>query len=355
MANSPVGPSFALQSPQERRLLIDEAAARLNVAALIVEKDFWVGWLLGRLFAMPELAGQLQFKGGTSLSMVFGAVRRFSEDIDLAILPAALGFEEGYFNDAPSASKRRKRMDELAQASIAYVQRLLPVLDREIASVLGSSGPGGESWLSYEIDSNAGTPNLWFSYPSVTRQTSVYIAKRVKLEFGSLTNQQPSLHTVARTLLAGILPAGAFTDLAAPVVALDVARTFWEKATILHAEHYRPEHLPVRDRFARHYSDFAALWQQDQARMAGLARLDLLADVALHKSRYFSSGWAHYDTATPGTLKLAPPQFRWAAIGDDYAKMRPMFITEPPLFADLMRQLAHAGRSLNALKCAATA
>ena len=255
---------FALQSVQERRVLIDEAAARLNVAALIVEKDFWVGWLLGRLFAMPALAGQLQFKGGTSLSMVFGAVRRFSEDIDLAILPAALGFEEGYFNDAPSASQRRKRMDELARASVAYVQRLQPLLEAEITSILGSSS-GGESWLSFEIDSNAGTPNLWFAYPSVTRKTSTYIAKRVKLEFGSLTNQQPSLHAAARTLLAGVLPAGVFIDLSANVVVLDVARTFWEKATILHAEHYRPEHLPVRERFARHYSDFAALWQQDQS------------------------------------------------------------------------------------------
>ncbi|WP_411886346.1 nucleotidyl transferase AbiEii/AbiGii toxin family protein [Polaromonas sp. YR568] len=129
--------SFALQSVQERRTLIDEAAARLRVAGLIVEKDFWVGWLLGRLFAMPALAGPLQFKGGTSLSMVFGAVERFSEDIDLAILPAALGFEEGYFNDAPSASQRRKRMDALAQASEAYVQRLQQVLEAEITSVLG--------------------------------------------------------------------------------------------------------------------------------------------------------------------------------------------------------------------------
>ena len=296
---------------------------------------------------MPALAGQLQFKGGTSLSMVFGAVQRFSEDIDLAILPAALGFEEGYFNDAPSASQRRKRMDALAQASETYVQRLQPVLEVEITSVLGTS-PTETSWLSYELDANAGTPNLWFTYPSVSPQTSAYIAKRVKLEFGSLTNQQPSVQAMARTLLSSVLPAGAFTDVTAPVVALDVARTFWEKATILHAEHYRPEQLPVRDRFARHYSDFCALWQQDSARTAGLTRLDLLADVALHKSRYFASAWAHYDTATPGTLKLVPPDYRWAAIGEDYATMRPMFMTEPPPFAELMRQLAEAEAALNA-------
>lgn len=341
-------PGFALQSVQERRVIITEAATRLRVAALIMEKDFWVGWLLGRLFSMPAFTGQLLFKGGTSLSMVFGAVRRFSEDIDLAILPAALGFEEGYFDDAPSSSQRRKRMEELAHASETYVQRLQPVLEAEIASILGA-GPGGTSWLSYEIDSNAGTPNLWFTYPSVTSQTSAYIAKRVKLEFGSLTNQQPSVQAVARTLLAGVLPEGAFADLTASVVALDVARTFWEKATILHAEHHRPEHLPVRDRFARHYSDFAALWLQDSARMAGLARLDLLADVAVHKGRYFASGWANYATATPGTLKLVPPPYRWAAIGDDYVKMRPMFMTEPPPFTDLMEQLAQAEQVLNAL------
>jgi hypothetical protein len=340
--------SFALQSTSERGLLITEAATRLGLAELILEKDFWVGWLLGRLFAMPGVAGQLLFKGGTSLSMVFGAVRRFSEDIDLAILPAALGFDECYFNDASSASQRRKRMLELAQASEAFVKKLQPLLEAEVSGHLGAS-PDGAGWFADEIDPNAGTPNLWFSYPSVTPQQSGYVAKRVKLEFGSLTNQQPSVQGIVRTLIASVLPQGAFSDLSAPVRALDVARTFWEKATILHAEYHRPEKLNVRDRFARHYSDFAALWQQDTARIGGLDRLDLLADVALHKSRYFGSAWANYDTAKPGTLKLVPPQFRWAAIEADYVKMRPMFLDEPVAFAALMRQLAAAQDAINAL------
>jgi Nucleotidyl transferase AbiEii toxin, Type IV TA system len=335
--------SFALQSPAERLVLIEEAATRLHLTALIVEKDFWVGWLLGRLFAMPSLAGQLQFKGGTSLSMVFGAVSRFSEDIDLAILPKAMAFEESYFNDAPSASQRRKRMQELGKASEQFVQRLQPILDAEITSALGSS-LAETSWLSYEIDSNAGTPNLWFNYPSVTPQTNSYIAKRIKLEFGSLTNQQPAIQATARSMLATVLPEGAFADLASPVVVLDIARTFWEKATILHAEHHRPEHLPIRDRFARHYSDFAALWLQDAARTSGLARLDLLADVALHKSRYFASAWANYDSAKAGSFKLVPPQYRWPTLAQDYATMRPMFMTEPPAFAQLMQKLAEAER-----------
>jgi hypothetical protein len=42
------------------------------------------------------------------------------------------------------------------------------------------------------------------------------------------------------------------------VVAMEVERTFWEKATILHAEYHRPVDEPIGDRFSRHYSDLAA-------------------------------------------------------------------------------------------------
>jgi predicted nucleotidyltransferase component of viral defense system len=49
---------------------------------VIVEKDFWVCWMLGRLFDRPEWHEALVFKDGTALSKVFGIIRRFSEDID---------------------------------------------------------------------------------------------------------------------------------------------------------------------------------------------------------------------------------------------------------------------------------
>ena len=337
--------AFATLPAAERRLLFTEAAARLELAPLILEKDFWVGWLLGRLFALPRRQGHFRFKGGTSLSMVFGAVRRFSEDIDLAILPAALGFDEAYFNDAPSINQRRKRMAQLAAASEAYVQALQPELDAYVAGILGPrTAPG---WFTYEIDAAAATPNLLFHYPSVTADEFAYVPKRVKMEFGSLTNQQPAMRAVARTLIARALPGDAFADLRSDVIALDVARTFWEKATILHAEHHRPLEQPIRDRFARHYSDFFALWQHDAAREAGLARFDLLADVALHKSRYFASSWAHYGTAKPGSLRLLPPQGRWPALEADYVRMRPMFLDEPVPFAGLMDGLAQAEITLN--------
>jgi hypothetical protein len=57
----------------------------------------------------------------------------------------------------------------------------------------------------------------------------------VKLEFGSLTDRRPAGRHPAAPWIAEALPA-TFGDWRCEVVALQVERTFWEKATILHAE-----------------------------------------------------------------------------------------------------------------------
>ena len=76
--------AFLELPPEERRLYIEQAAIRWNISPVVLEKDFWVCWLLGVLFE-SEFAGSLVFKGGTSLSKVFGVIERFSEDIELSL------------------------------------------------------------------------------------------------------------------------------------------------------------------------------------------------------------------------------------------------------------------------------
>ena len=53
--------SFLELPPDERHLYIEQAALRRNVSPVIMEKDFWVCWLLGILFE-SEFAGSLVFK-----------------------------------------------------------------------------------------------------------------------------------------------------------------------------------------------------------------------------------------------------------------------------------------------------
>ena len=138
----------------------------------------------------------------------------------------------------------------------------------------------------------------------------------------------------------------ALADRLAQVRVLGAERTFWEKATILHAEFHRPAGQSFRDRFARHYADFAALWRHPRGRPAA-ERLDLLERVRLHKSRYFASSWAHYETAVPGTLRLMPPDSRLAEVRRDYAAMEPMFLSTPPRFEEMLTTLREAEQALN--------
>ena len=78
-----------------------------------------------------------------------------------------------------------------------------------------------------------------------------------------------------------------------------------------------------------------------------------LADAALrervvsHKSVYFASGWAHYETAQPGTFRLVPDEVRLTDLRQDYARMREMFFADPPGFADMVGTLRALERRIN--------
>ena len=84
---------FLTLAEDDRRLYFEQAAITRNLSPVVMEKDFWVCWLLGILFE-SEFAGSLVFKGGTSLSKVFGVIERFSEDIDLSLSPVFLNLPE---------------------------------------------------------------------------------------------------------------------------------------------------------------------------------------------------------------------------------------------------------------------
>lgn len=336
---------FADLPDAEKQAAYAEVALRTNTLPVITEKDFWVCWLLGRIFATPGLGEHCVFKGGTSLSKVFGIIQRFSEDIDLGLSPASLGWKESDLDDAPTPTQRRKRMDRLMEECANFVGgSFQPELEAAVCAVLGPTAEG-KKWLVYTDDPVAHSPVLRFHYPSAVPTGKSYIEQAVKIEFGSLTDQRPTgTHRIV-PMVAALAP-GAFDDFQAKVVALEVDRTFWEKATILHAEFHRPADKAQPPRYARHYSDFAALWRHPLGQEAA-ARLDLLDRVRLHKIRYFSSAWANYDTATIGTLRLVPPKARLNELRRDYEAMLPMFIGEPEKFDQMMSVLHDAQETLN--------
>jgi hypothetical protein len=298
----------------------------------IIEKDFWVCWTLKRLFTMKPLDGHLIFKGGTSLSKVFKVIERFSEDIDLSVSKELLGFGGNKDpEEAGSAKQLNKRIEELADACREFVKtKLHPELKTEIKDALNSS----KGW-KLEIDPNDGDgQTLLFEYPAAGRPAGGYVVPVVKIEVGARSDHWPAhQHTVLPYLAEQVPNALAAPD--ATVKTLDAARTFWEKATILHSFANIPEGKTPAPRQSRHYYDLYKLLQTKHQAEA-VADLKLLARVAAHKSIYFRAGWAKYEDAKPGTLKLMPGERLESVMKRDYEQMQEMFFGESPAWKDIL-------------------
>jgi hypothetical protein len=158
-------------SAAERAEAFSEAGNRRGLPEAVVEKDFWVCWMLKQIFSLEPLAGRLLFKGGTSLSKIHNAIRRFSEDIDLAVDYAALGFVGDRDPCAPGISRSRqgKILTEMMTECREYIRSdFLKHLTGRCRELLGSHG-----W-AIEVDEHDSNV-VRFRYPAGATQFVSYV------------------------------------------------------------------------------------------------------------------------------------------------------------------------------------
>ena len=318
-------------APRERLELLDAASRQSGLAQAILEKDYWVCKTLDVLFALPELGSHLVFKGGTSLSKVYGLIDRFSEDVDISFHREFLGFGEELDPEAAAGKEQSRRIEALQQACRDCIrENLLPRLREAIAALLG----GTEDW-SLEIDP-LDAQTLLFHFPQAGGPGLAYIVPSVRIELGARSDHWPSEEREIRSYLG---EAFGPTIGKATVRSLAAERTFWEKATLLHAEVHRPKDKLMPARYARHYHDMARLAESPVAARA-LADVALRERVVAHKMVYFRAGWARYDLARPASFRLIPPDSRIAALKSDHQAMIPMFFNPPPPIDEVLDTIA---------------
>jgi hypothetical protein len=171
---------FLLLSPDDQKQAYQNATLLLKTEAVILEKDFWVSWLLGQLFSLPEIAPHLVFKGGTSLSKVFGVIDRFSEDIDLCLVPEFVGADAAGFDALSSRTRRDAAIMEMQALCSAKAQAvLMPALENAICGALGK--PASGCWLRFEVDADAKSPIVYFAYPSIQSGGFDYLKREADL------------------------------------------------------------------------------------------------------------------------------------------------------------------------------
>jgi hypothetical protein len=349
---------FAQLPNQERHDILQEAASQRGMTDIILEKDFWVCWTLKQLFVSPALSPYLTFKGGTSLSKAYGLIERFSEDIDLTISRDAPFLKDGLnpMEAEISGKERERRIETLSTNAKDFVREIaLKDLSIQISTQLGEN-----SGWSLVLDPNdPDQQTVLFYYPKVFEYSvglnfsnfslnqnnfsSVgYIRPHIKLEFGARGDIVPHESRRVIPYVAENFP-NFFSTPYADVTTLSVDRTFWEKATILHALHHGSK---IRDRMSRHYYDTYMLYKHGIAKTA-MNRTDLLEQVVQNKSLMFRDAKASYDTAKIGSLKILPKPDQIEVLKSDYSKMEEMFMGEHPDFDELLSVLGDVEHLVN--------
>lgn len=333
-------PTYHQLTREEQRQTLEAVSRNLGIAPSIIEKDYWVCRALDALFHLPRLGEHLVFKGGTSLSKAYGLIQRFSEDVDISFHRDYLGFGAEADPEAESSAKaRQRRIDALGEACIYQIaSSLLPALQTRLEEELG----GREGW-SLEIDA-FDSQTILFHFPQAGVESYAYVKPVVRIELGARSDDWPREERAIRSFIGEVLgkPIGV-----ASAQTLKPERTFWEKATLLHAECYRELSKPMPARYARHYHDLARLAQSEVADRA-LADAVLRERVVEHKKVYFRSGWSQYDLAVPGSFRLVPSDERLSELEKDHNAMRQMFFTEPPPIHEVLGILRQLEDRINA-------
>jgi len=324
--------TIAAWSQAQRKELFEETAMRMGVHPAIVEKDFWVCFALSQLFKSQALKHKLVFKGGTALSKVHGLIQRFSEDIDL-ILDWRIVTGANPMDDRRSNTAQARLNQEISEKAESYIQTTLAEeVRREFLPFLYVTPQKGQL--------------LEVSYPAAL--TLDYLRPIILLEIGPLAAWQPCTWASVTPYAYEQFPQ-VFNEPKAPVHVIRPERTFWEKATILHHEANRPSNSPMPLRYSRNYYDLAMM-AMSPVKDAALFDEALLQDVVSFKKRFYARGWAQYDQAKRGSIRIVPPRDRWSEVEKDYGAMRSMIFNEAPSFEHIMNTLVSLEAEINRIQ-----
>lgn len=86
-----------------------------------------------------------------------------------------------------------------------------------------------------------------------------------------------------------------------------------------------------------------------EIRKQALSDLPLLRDVVEFKRKFYPVGWAHYDTAVPGSLQLIPPDVIKNSVIKDYQAMQDMIFGYRPSISEIITILTDLQEQINCL------
>lgn len=317
-------------SKEQQQVVLTQAANKTGLPVQAVEKDLWVTVVLQMVFTL-SVANHLVFKGGTSLSKVWKVIRRFSEDIDLAIDPSIWGFE---------GDLTKKQIKQLRKVSSIFVRDELSRLLQGAVSETGMA-----EWLQVEADSDGEGDGTYpeprvihIRYQSLFDEDLPYLHSEVKLEVGARSLLEPTATAVVTSVIEDVLPVSTTIERVMIPTAL-AEKTFLEKAFLLH-ELFSSQTSKEAYRKSRHLYDLAQMMSTNIAARA-IADDDLWNTIHHHRELFTSMRGVDYTPDIRKRIRLLPPDDVIDDWRSDYKDMQSsMIYGEKPTFEELMRKMA---------------
>lgn len=285
--------------------------------------------ILNILFSLPY-ADRMVFKGGTSLSKVWGVIRRFSEDIDIAIDRSLFGIE---------GDVTKKQLKKLRKASSVFVRDTLANDLIAAAEETGLSDfviikaePDGERDATYPEPRQ-----IHIIYKSVLPSgTNPYLRDEVLLEVGARSLFEPTAKAEVESFVDTAFPHLTSNDNATQVVAAVAEKTFLEKAFLLH-ELFTTDGCRNANRKSRHLYDLYKMLEVGIANSA-IPNDELWETIRHHREVFTSIRDVDYTPDVRKRITLTPPESVIEEWKNDYDTMVTNMIYEDkvPTFSDIL-------------------
>lgn len=321
---------FSLNAAQQRQV-IEQTAAKLNLPVQAIEKDLWVTAILQVLFTLLCAHG-LVFKGGTSISKVWNAINRFSEDIDLAI-------DRSLFDLDGELTK--KQVKKLRKVSSMFVRE---VLFGQLCEAIASTPLYGLCEIEAQPDgvgdSTYPEPRIiYVKYASLFSDKIDYILPVVKIEAGARSLLEPTLNVAIKSLVDVALPSITTSLVDVEVRTAVAEKTFLEKCFLLHELFSRGVAVSANRR-SRHLYDLHMMMRKGIDKRA-VSDDELWNTILHHRSTLTSISGVDYTPDIRSRIVLTPPAECVEDWKSDYQAMQgSMIYNNPPSFEELLQSMA---------------
>ncbi len=249
----------------------------MAIAPEFVEKDYWICQILQHLSRHPQ-ADRIVWKGGTSLSKAYGMIKRFSSDVDFAILAEGL-----------SQNQLKKLVMHIGKDTTA------DLTEKE----------------NDETVKNNRYRKTYHVYDTVIRERNSryqFLGNHVIVEINTYGNPYPYVRKSVNTFIADMMRQQGTHNLIAEfdlepftLNVLDKCRTLCEKVVSLLRFSFEDDAVQGLSSKVRHFYDLHYLTQDDECKVyLKTAFPQDLLDVIAHDKRVFDRPllWREADLRT---------------------------------------------------------